>query len=94
MFANRPDEWRPIEINRPGSGWCEHATSSASGVPQPMAENAGGPVILIEPHIVKGRSILRPNCCAAGVGHHIGEVGASFDDANTRRIKLGASFVG
>jgi hypothetical protein len=59
-----------------------------------MAKNAGGPVILIEPHIVKGRGILRPNCCAAGVGHHIGEVGASFDDANTRRIKFGASFVG
>ena len=51
-------------------------------------------MILIEPHIVKGRGILRPNCCAAGVGHHIGEVGASFDDANTRRIKFGASFVG
>ena len=59
-----------------------------------MAKDAGGSVALVEPHIVEGRGVLRPNHCAGYVGHDVGEVGAGVDVAHPRGVELGAGVVG
>jgi len=59
-----------------------------------VAKDAGGSVVLVEPHIVEGRGVLRPNHCAGRIGHDVGEVGPGVDDAHPRGVELGAGFVG
>ena len=59
-----------------------------------MAKYAGRPVVLIEPHVVEGRGILRPHHRAGDVGDDIGDVGAAVDDADARRIKFRPGLVG
>jgi hypothetical protein len=59
-----------------------------------MAKDAIGFVVLVEPNIVKGRSILRPNHCAGYIGHDVAEIGPAVDDAHPRGVELGAGLVG
>ena len=59
-----------------------------------MAKDAVGPVVSVKPHIVEGRGVLRPNHCAGYIGHDVGEVGPAVDNAHSRGVELGASFVG
>ena len=59
-----------------------------------MAEDAGRSVALVEPHIVEGRGVLRPNHCAGDIGDDVGEVGAGVDLAHPRGVELGAGLVG
>ena len=59
-----------------------------------MAKYARRPVVLIEPHVVEGRGILRPHHRTGDVGDDVGDVGAAVDDADARRIKFRPGLVG
>jgi hypothetical protein len=69
------------------------ASILANRRPQLMPKDAGGSVVLVEPHIVEGRGVLRPNHCAGRIGHNVGEVGPGVDNADPRGVELRPGFV-
>ena len=75
-------------------GLREHAHVSGHRRTQRVAEDSGRSVALVEPHIVEGRGILRPNHCAGYIGHDVGEVGPGVDLSHPRGVELRAGFVG
>ena len=83
----------PTETKKPGSASVNSTSSAATGVPSD-GEIRRRAVVLVEPHVVEGRGILRPHHRAGDVGHDVGEVGAAVDVADARRVEFGAGLVG
>jgi hypothetical protein len=55
---------------------------------QCVAEDAGRAVVGVEPDIEEEPAVRRTRRRSAGVGHHVGEVGAGFEVANRKRVEL------
>ena len=51
-------------------------------------------MVLIEPYIEEGGGVLRPNYCAGYIGHDIGKVDPSVDNAYPSDVEFRSGFVG
>ena len=77
-----------------GIGFGEHAHIRRHRRAQPMPEDSRRPVILIEPHVVEGRSVVGPNNRARRIRNDVGEIGSAVEGPDARRVEFGASVIG
>ena len=61
---------------------------------EPVAKNARGPVIAVEPHVIEGGRVARPNDRTGRIRHHVGEIVVVNEIADADRVEFRACLVG